>query len=146
MLIVIGLMVVKWIGGDAAPASVAEEVVEAQIDTAAETENEETTTTFEQLETRIDQGATALGVKIVPHEVLEDSRCPANANCIQAGTVRVRATLESGLGSTEQVFTLGTPITTEAEVVTLVEVLPQAQPDLTIAPSDYMFIFEVARR
>src|SRR3990167_669712 len=98
------------------------------------------------IETRIDQGASALGVKVVPLEVLQDSRCPEDAQCIWAGTVQVRALLSSGLGEVEQIFELRTPITTEAEVVTLVEVFPAQYAGRAILPSDYRFMFEVAKR
>ena len=98
------------------------------------------------IETRIDQGASALSVKVVPLEVLQDSRCPEDAQCIWAGTVQVRALLSSGLGEAEQIFELRTPITTEAEVVTLVEVFPAPYAGRAILPSDYRFMFEVAKR
>lgn len=102
--------------------------------------------TSEHLTTRIDEGGSALGVKVIPHEVLEDSRCPANANCVQAGTVRVRATLESGLGTADQEFELNVPITTEAEEVTLVQVTPESIEGETIADAAYEFRFRVTRR
>jgi len=99
-----------------------------------------------RLETRIDQGASGLDVKVTPHEVLEDSRCPIGATCVWAGTVRVRATLESGLGTANQVFELNAPVTTEAEVIELVQVMPEARLDVAIRPADYRFIFRVAKR
>lgn len=102
--------------------------------------------TGERLETRIDQGASALDVRVVPLEVLEDSRCPVDVTCVQAGTVRVRATLESGLGTGEEDFTLNEPITTEAEEVTLVEVTPEPQEGVEIDPSEYVFYFSVIKR
>lgn len=98
------------------------------------------------LETRIDEGASGLGVKVIPHTVLEDSRCPADVTCIQAGTVRIRATLESGLGTASQIFMLGQPVTTEAENVELIEVRPEARSGQWIAPADYRFIFKVTKR
>jgi hypothetical protein len=102
--------------------------------------------TAETVEAAIDQGGSALGVKIVPKRVLEDSRCPTdNVACIQAGTVRVLATLESGLGTAEQTFELDKPVTTEAEVVTLIRVGPERQSTVTITPTDYQFFFRVEK-
>src|SRR3989344_1477054 len=98
------------------------------------------------IETRIDQGASALGVKVVPLEVLQDSRCPVDVECVWEGTVQVRALLSSGLGEAEQVFELNQPITTEAEVITLVEVFPAPESGRAILPNDYRFMFEVAKR
>lgn len=102
--------------------------------------------TEEHIETRIDQGASALGVKVVPLEVLEDSRCPEDVTCIWAGTVRVRAQLESGLGTADQIFTLGEPITTEAEEITLVDVRPSTHSSSAIDLGDYRFVFEIRKR
>jgi len=100
----------------------------------------------EHVSAALDETASALDVSITPLEVLEDSRCPANANCIQAGTVRLRATLTSGLGTAEQVFTLGEPITTEAEEILLIEVTPQTVVGETITPAEYAFHFRISKR
>ncbi len=94
----------------------------------------------------LNQGGTILGVKVTPLEVVEDSRCPVDVTCIQAGTVRVRANLQSGLGTSKQTFTLNTPITTEAEIITLVDVTPGKISTKTISPSDYRFTFKVTKR
>lgn len=99
-----------------------------------------------RIETMIGGGASAFGVSVTPEEVLEDSRCPVDVECVQAGTVRVSAMLASGLGSAPHEFTLGVPITTEAEEVTLVEVVPVPESGTTIDPSDYRFIFEIKKR
>lgn len=98
------------------------------------------------IETKIDQGASALDVKVVPLDVLEDSRCPQGVQCIWAGTVRVRALLQSGLGDANQIFELMKPITTEAEQVMLIEVLPQAEAGKTIDLSAYAFRFKIEKR
>jgi hypothetical protein len=98
------------------------------------------------LETTIGRAATGLGVTITPTSVVEDSRCPVDVQCIQAGTVRVQATLKSGLGMTNQLFVLNTPVTTEAETITLFTVTPVKEAGKTIAPTDYRFIFKVTKR
>jgi hypothetical protein len=96
--------------------------------------------------TKIDQSVSGLDVKITPLQVLEDSRCPHDVQCIQAGTVRVRVQLTSGLGTSMQTFTLNQPITTEAETITLVSVDPQKESTVTITPKDYRFVFKIAKR
>lgn len=98
------------------------------------------------LETKIDQGASGLDVKVIPLAILEDSRCPLDVQCIQAGTVRIRALLSSGLGEATQIFELGKPITTEAESVELIEVRPYPQEDVQVDAFGYTFVFKVMKR
>ncbi len=98
------------------------------------------------LQVEIGKRVSGLGVTIAPVEVLEKSGCPVDGVWIQAGTVRLRAKLTSGLGSAEQIFKLGEPITTEAEEVTFTEVSPAPHSQVKIAPSDYSFTFKIAKR
>jgi len=99
-----------------------------------------------ELETRAGKTVSALDVSITPIEVIEDSRCPVDVVCIQAGTVRLRARLLSGLGEANQVFEIGKPITTEVEEITLLSVLPEPRAGKTILPADYVFKFSVRKR
>jgi hypothetical protein len=94
----------------------------------------------------VGQEVGGLGVRITPTQVVEDSRCPNGVQCIQAGTVRVRATLVSGLGTATPVFVLDKPITTETEIVTLVAVSPVPTKDVTITNKDYVFTWKVTKR
>ena len=71
---------------------------------------------------------------------MQDNRCSAGALCIQAGTVRVQALLNSSTTT----FTLGQPETVSGEAVTLTSVTPAKSPKQTIKPSDYRFIFTIA--
>ena len=89
---------------------------------------------------------TALNVTLTPLEVTEDSRCPADAQCIWAGTVKVRTKLQSALGTSEMTLELGSPTTTEAEEITLTEVSPGKTQGGTIPDSSYRFTFEVKKR
>lgn len=98
------------------------------------------------LQTKINQGMSGLDVKVVPLELVEDSRCPTDVQCIQAGTVRVRALLTSGLGTAAQVFTLNAPVTTENEIITLVDVMPVKVSTQSISASEYRFTFKVEKR
>lgn len=82
-------------------------------------------------------------VTITPREVVEDSRCPSDVQCIWAGRVRVRASIMSGLGTTDQIFFLGESVTTDTEAVTLVDVKPTKVSATPIKSSDYRFIFKV---
>lgn len=102
--------------------------------------------TRETFVTRIGQEAGALDVSVTPLEVVDDSRCPPEVQCVWAGTVRVRATLESGLGTSPVTFEIGQSITTEAEFVTLTSVTPTPTAGESINPADYRFTFEVSKR
>lgn len=95
---------------------------------------------------KMGQEVSDLGVSITPLKVLEDSRCPIDVTCIQAGTVRIQARLVSGLGEARQEFKLGQPITTEAEEVTLIDVSPKPKAGMTIADGEYLFRFEIEKR
>jgi hypothetical protein len=98
------------------------------------------------LEARIGQEVSGLGVRIIPMELLEDSRCPVDVVCIQAGTVRVRALLIGGLGEANQEFRLNQPITTETEEITLIQVMPQPLAGIETEDSAYVFRFEISKR
>lgn len=98
------------------------------------------------LQTVIGQEVAGLNIRITPLEVVEDSRCPIDVQCIQAGTVKVRATLVGGLGSASQIFTLNTPVTTESEKITLISVSPEKESKKTIASADYRFTFTIVKK
>ena len=106
---------------------------------------------------KIGQTTAGFSAVVTPLEVLEDSRCPQNVNCIQAGTVRLRAKLSSDLVSEsedlEEIFTLNKPIQiegeridNEADTVTLVKVEPSPKAGVSITPTDYIFYFEEERK
>lgn len=98
------------------------------------------------VEVSLDQRISESGITLTVHEVLEDSRCPIDVVCIQMGTVRVRATLESGLGTAQQVFKLQKPVTTEAEEIMLVQVDPAPRSDHAIQKSEYVLHFTITKR
>lgn len=103
-------------------------------------------TTSKTLWLNLNQSATAFGVTVTPLQVVEDSRCPANVNCVWAGRVRVRTNLVSGMGTATQIFIPNEPITTEAETVTLTQVAPEPVAGVTIPASEYQFVFRVEKR
>lgn len=91
----------------------------------------------------IGQNLSLSGLVITPLEVMDDSRCPTDVQCIWAGTVHVRARVMTGTGSTEMTFTLGEPVTTEAGTITLSAVTPAPHSGETILQADYRLIFDV---
>lgn len=96
--------------------------------------------------TSLKEEASLLGLKITPLEVLEDSRCPIDVVCIQAGTVRVKTTLVSGMGTSSQIFKLGEKVTTESEEVTLVKVDPMPEAGKGGDGTSYLFYFQIKKR
>jgi len=111
-------------------------------------EGEHTNTdTFARVSGHRGEKISALDVSVTVNKILEDSRCPEDVVCIQAGTVRVVATLQSGLGTAaNQEFRLNEPITTEAEEITLTQVAPVPNSKRTIQDTDYLFYFEIKKR
>ncbi|RPF70486.1 hypothetical protein [Aurantiacibacter spongiae] len=96
-----------------------------------------------------DEGCAAIGdvadlgaVSVTPLEVIEDSRCPVDAQCIQAGTVRVRTRVERG--SAEQTIELepGKPVPAMSGMLVMTAVQPGRMADETIDPAAYRFTFQ----
>lgn len=90
----------------------------------------------------IGASATIRGTTIGVLDLVEDSRCPIDVQCIQAGTVRVRVSIDSyDLPFT---LTLGQPQDMEDMSITLASVIPeQKHSQKTVQPSDYRFTFRV---
>ena len=82
------------------------------------------------------------GLTVRPLAVIEDSRCPANVQCVWAGRVRIRAEV-SGDGVRE--LTLGEPAAVSGGTLTLVDVRPGKRTPEVIAPRTYQFTFRFQR-
>jgi hypothetical protein len=95
--------------------------------------------------TRIDQGATAHNIKIVPTELVEDSRCPVNTTCVWAGTVKVSTLVseidQNSLNETRQ-FNLNESQQFNGRTITLVSVSPE-KANTDIPPDNYQFTFRI---
>lgn len=100
----------------------------------------------QQVELKIGEPQKVLGIEMEALDVLEDSRCPANANCIQAGTVRARILIVRDGDRTSHIFELGRPVITETEELVLREVEPAQQPEVKIPLADYVFHVDVIPR
>ncbi len=80
---------------------------------------------------------------IVLDKILEDSRCPKDVQCIQAGTVRVSSSIQ---GTSTLELKLGETSTTESMKVTLVSVEPVRVSTATLNSTDYRFVLLVEKR
>lgn len=83
-------------------------------------------------------------IAITPLEVIEDSRCPVEAECIWPGRVLINAQIESRGASAKTRLDIESwkPLAIHGGTLELVEVAPDASvqwPDL--APGDYRFRF-----
>ncbi|OGE88895.1 MAG: hypothetical protein A2722_04055 [Candidatus Doudnabacteria bacterium RIFCSPHIGHO2_01_FULL_50_11] len=102
--------------------------------------------TLAVLSATIGQKVSGLGVTLTPLALLEDSRCPADVQCIWAGIVKVQVKIQSGAGESIMIFELDKPVTGSAEQIILAEVLPQPKGGVKIKDNEYIFHFEITKR
>jgi hypothetical protein len=81
------------------------------------------------------------GIYLTPLAVVEDSRCPTDVQCIQAGTVRLQVRLEVQGKAQTQTLTLSKPFLFGGKNITLINVTPAKSSSTNIAASDYRFSF-----
>ena len=90
---------------------------------------------------RLNQVAGLGQVRLVPLQVLEDSRCPQGVQCVWAGQVRVRVSVSTPLGEHLRTVTAGQPEQIGGGTLLLETVTPRAAEGVTIPRSDYSFVF-----
>ena len=90
------------------------------------------------------QVANIGGLRIRPLQMVEDSRCPVDVQCIWAGRVRVQALIELRGGSEElnMTMTLGEPLRVADGALTLTAVAPSKKAGAEIDPRAYRFTFD----
>ena len=93
---------------------------------------------------RLGSTARAGGVQITPLRVIEDSRCPADAMCVQQGRARVLARIASGGTSAEIEMILGGAPTRLGRRIDLVAVCPYPLASQPAAAGDRSFVFSVS--
>jgi hypothetical protein len=101
---------------------------------------------YGEVELGIGEKAVFEAVQIKPLSVEEDSRCPSDAECIQAGTVRVKIEIVSAMGTSTNTVRLGDFVTTEAEKITFTAASPVPVKGAHIPTSAYTVTFEVTER
>ena len=88
------------------------------------------------------QVAIVSDLRIRPIEVIEDSRCPANVQCVWAGRLKVRARMKGPGWTQVRDFELGVPQAVDNRRVTLVAAEPQKAAPGEIDPRAYRFTFD----
>jgi len=96
----------------------------------------------------LSQSVSVLGVSLTPLSVEEDSRCPSDVVCIQAGQVRLSLVSVDGMGTSTMPITLDAnePITTETVSIWLTEVTPYPKASTPTTNESYRFTFRVEKR
>lgn len=93
--------------------------------------------------TKLNKKVIINGVSITPIELISDSRCPVDAQCVWAGTVDVRVKIENGINVQESKISLGGSIKFLNVGVELKNVLPQPYVGVPIKPENYYFEFNI---
>lgn len=88
-------------------------------------------------------------VLIYPWAVLEDSRCPIDVQCIQAGRVRLGVRFTNPETKValiaDQVLEVGQSIEVNGLEITLLEVKPVTKSTIKIKDNEYRFIFGITK-
>ena len=95
-------------------------------------------------QTKIDKTISAFGINVIPLSIVEDSRCPVDVQCIQAGTVRVDVQISDGIEYMKRTLNLGDVGAAFGDIsISLKAVSPAPNSKITIKPSDYVLTFEI---
>jgi hypothetical protein len=89
---------------------------------------------------RINQKVVLDDVSITPLEVVSDSRCPKNVNCVWAGSVIIKVKAEKGGQTKELELELGKKVDVFGVSLHLDDVLPVKTTD-NVSKNEYNFVF-----
>ena len=73
---------------------------------------------------RLGETAAVDGPRVRPDRIIEDSRCPLDVQCIQAGRLIVQGTVFDGGGPRQMKLTMGVPVPVADGTLTLVGATP----------------------
>ena len=88
------------------------------------------------------QMAETNGIRVQPLELLEDSRCPADVQCVWAGRMVVRSEVIGGSWHETRDLELGKSQQIADGALTLVAAVPQKKAGTAIDPRSYRFTFD----
>ena len=96
------------------------------------------------LSLQVGQTAQFMGLQIRLNEVVQDVRCPSDAECIEAGAVNTNLTLQVGDFSQDLFYTSdGIPLTFEGYNISIQGVYPPLMLDTVIEQNQYQVNFYV---
>jgi len=90
----------------------------------------------------VDQIAYTNGIRVRPLSVVEDSRCPANVQCVWAGRLVVRSEVIGGSWRRTLDLELGKPQHVADGALTLVAAIPHKEAGAVTDPRAYRFTFD----
>jgi hypothetical protein len=99
---------------------------------------------IEQPRVRLGQTAQLGSSTLTPVSIDEDSRCPLDVECIQAGTVRVQVRLQKGTEIQTVSVGLRAPIQLETGWLHLASVCPPHISMAALSAADYLFTFTIS--
>ena len=94
------------------------------------------------VDARLGQTVNVGGPRVTPLEVLEDSRCPMEARCIRAGSVRLKVRVATGAGSAVREVDSAKPLQVADGQLELVNLMPPRSVRGPIKPGEYRFSFK----
>ena len=83
------------------------------------------------------------GISITPLEVVSDSRCPVDVQCIWAGEVSLKVKLQKDTIIKEATLKIGTPFRFEGNTISLTKVSPEKNTKKPFNKEEYSFTFVV---
>ena len=92
---------------------------------------------------RLGETARVGALRITPMLVQEDSRCPADATCIQGGTLRLEARLESETVAAVRVLEIAAPVSFAGREIELVAGCPYPLASQPTPPAERRYVFAV---
>lgn len=145
-LIVILAGILYFKGGDEPATPIPEKPTATSTTGGGNSNGTETEAKDATITAKVNAPASAIGVSIAPLEIIEDSRCPSDVVCIQAGTVRVRVKITDPNGERVLIAVLNTPIPSAYATITLTEVEPEARAEIPIRTNEYRLKFEIKKQ
>jgi hypothetical protein len=91
--------------------------------------------------TRLGETANLGSSTVTAVSVLEDSRCPADVMCIQAGTAKILVRVQRGRTGTDRIVGLGRPADVGGAWLHLGAVCPYPLASRPVAREDYRMVF-----
>ena len=93
------------------------------------------------LGTRLGESSDLGGRVLTPLAVVEESRCPLGAQCVQAGTVRFRVRVRRGAQDDTVIVGLNSPVEVDGAWLHLARACPEPLVSRPVYPPDYRLVF-----